>query len=374
VTQSVGEYTAPRDELESKLAEIWRMTLGRSPIGIDQDYFELGGDSLRAARLLEQISAAFGIKFPLTVLFQAPTIAALAELIRDQKEPQKAMAAEVRGGNECAPLFFVPGIYGEVLFSREIAIRLRSGYPVYALQPRGNDGYLGDCSIPEIAADYVRQIRDVQQKGPFMLIGNCWGGIVAFEIAQQLLGQGEEIALLALVNTPFPASLRRGPLRQIAHLSRRILFFIEKVYTLKPHQRLGYLSYMIRAFRDRMVATLKSTTLRAVNGLSALFRLQAGELRLTAFEINLEAAKSYTPKPYSGGLTYFWCERPLSPLLTRPAIGAWGELAGGSFKLIRIPGDNESTLLEPFIGDLAGKLDACLAVASSCPSSLPASY
>ena len=233
---------APRDEIERDLAAIWKEMLGVQQVSIDDDFFELGGQSLIAMRLFNRIRKEHGVELPLSVLFQAPTIAATAALLRETKglaaiEPsadgvdvsmqasaddqpsaehtpatadhaagELPFAAEVksssvstaprslveitRGGNR-PPLFCVHGAGGNVLNFRDLSWGLHHDQPFFALQARGVDGTTRPHrSIEEMARAYVEEIRALRPRGPYFLAGYSGGGVVAFEMAQQLKALG----------------------------------------------------------------------------------------------------------------------------------------------------------------------------------------
>ncbi len=221
-----SEFEAPRDEVEKTLNELWGKLLGVEGIGIHDSFFNLGGHSLIAVRLFNSIADRFKVNLPMSVLMQSPTIAGLGELIKAQS-PELASAATTNepahaaASNAAAlqyrhvvpmhagavadrtPMFMVSGMFGNVLNLSHLAHLLGEERPFYALQARG---LYGDAepheSFEEMAADYIAEIRKVQPSGPYILGGFSGGGIVAYEMARQLIEQGEEVLQVVMLDTP----------------------------------------------------------------------------------------------------------------------------------------------------------------------------
>jgi len=214
------EPQGPRDDLERQLVAIWKATLGVAPIGTADNFFDLGGHSLVAVRLFARIEAAFGRKLPLATLFSAPNIGELAALLREQGgvASWSSLAALQPRGNR-PPFFCVHAIGGNVLKFRALAAHLGPDQPLYGLQVRGFDGQQSPAtSVEEMAANYLAEIRQVQPHGSYYLGGQCFGGMVALEMARQLQAVGEQVALLAMFDDyapgytkllPCPALVRR---------------------------------------------------------------------------------------------------------------------------------------------------------------------
>ena len=188
---------------ERKLQSIWESLLGTSPIGLNQNYFELGGTSILAVRLFAQIGKEFQRKLPLSVLFEAQTVAQLAKVLQsDDSSSDRSPIVAIQPNGSRPPFFCIHGGGGNVLIYRALSQHLGSDQPFFGLQAQGLDGER-PCliTIEEMASLYVDEIRRVQPHGPYHLGGYCMGGTVAYEMAQRLRAQGEEVALLALFDT-----------------------------------------------------------------------------------------------------------------------------------------------------------------------------
>ncbi len=194
---------APHDETEKRLVQLWEELLRVKPISPRDNYFELGGNSLLAVRLMSRIDKLFQVRLPLSSLIHAQTIEALAQLIRgDVPETAWSPVVEIQKGNGGPKFFCVHGAGGNVLIYRDLARHLGPDQPFYGLQCQGLDGKNSPLeSIEEMAELYVREIQKVQPHGPYLLGGYCMGGTVALEMALQLKAKGESVSLLALLDT-----------------------------------------------------------------------------------------------------------------------------------------------------------------------------
>lgn len=219
-------YVEPRNDVERTLVGFWQDLLGVTKVGVEDSFFDLGGHSLIAVRLFAMVKKAYRVDFPISILFEAPTIAACAGLIIDQvglpdasaedatksaqkSAPQRRFTHLVpmhrgEGGNKM-PFFLVAGMFGNVLNLRHLAQLLGGDRPFYGLQARG---LYGDAephkTFPDAAKDYIAEMRQVQPKGPYLLGGFSGGGLIAWEIARQLEAAGEEVPLVVLLDTPIP--------------------------------------------------------------------------------------------------------------------------------------------------------------------------
>ncbi len=202
-------YSAARNPLEARLTKIWEEALGKSPIGRNENFFDLGGHSLLAVRLFTKIEEFFGESLPLSTLYQAPTIEELAMVLSGEQELHSwtsLVPIQTRGSNP--PIFCVHLVGGNVLGFSELSKLLGHDQPFYALQSVGLDGNEKPYArIEDMAGHYIQEIQTIQPHGPFFLAGGCMGGLVAFEMAQQLLVLGEKVAFLGMLETWLPQSV-----------------------------------------------------------------------------------------------------------------------------------------------------------------------
>jgi len=196
--------------LVEELRGIWQRLFNRSDIGPDDNFFDLGGHSLMAARLAHEVEALVGRPLPVASVFQAPTILAMAEMLSDQQwAPAWSSLVAIQPHGHRPPLFCLHGNEGDVFGWAKLAPLLEPDRPVFGLQAVGVDGK-APChqSFEEMAAHYVREMRSRQPQGPYYLIGHCAGGVLAYEVAQQLAAQGAPVGLLVLFDS-FPERLPR---------------------------------------------------------------------------------------------------------------------------------------------------------------------
>jgi amino acid adenylation domain-containing protein len=217
---------AARDSLEHLLVELWQEVLGRSPVGIHDNFFDLGGYSLLATRLFALIEDATGQRIPVATLFQAPTIAELAETIRNAGwETQWSSLVPISPGGSRIPLFYVTPYLISVLQLAHLGEELGADQPLYGLQPRGLDGSVEpDERIEDMAAHYISEIRSVQPHGPYLVGGHCAGSWVGFELARQLEAAGEEVAGVLLVDLG-PPGIDRPEISNWRYAWHRLKFF-----------------------------------------------------------------------------------------------------------------------------------------------------
>jgi aspartate racemase len=204
-------YVAARTPLETRLVGIWERVLELEPIGVTDRFFDLGVTSIVAATLFAQIEHELGGRLPLGAIFQAPTIESLARLIEEgDGNPRWTSLVPIQPQGSRTPIFCVHGGAGTILHLEPLATTLGADQPFYGLQARGLYGGARPLTTVEAMAEhYLTELRSVQPHGPYQLAGYCFGSIVAFDMAQRLIGDGEEVTLLAMFNGPSPSWIKR---------------------------------------------------------------------------------------------------------------------------------------------------------------------
>ncbi|UVT16100.1 MAG: amino acid adenylation domain-containing protein [Nitrospira sp.] len=206
---SVPVYVEPRDRMDVQMAALWQQVFGLDKVGVHDNFFDLGGHSLKAAQLFHLIEQVYGRHLPLATLFQAPTIAELTAVLTQERwvPPWHSLIAMQPNGST-VPVFLVPGVGGDVLWFAPLARLLGQAHPVYGLQARGFDGKAEPFdSVHEMAKHYIGEIRTRLPEGPYVIVGACTGGLVAYEMAQQLVGQNAAVSLV-IINSWHPSSYR----------------------------------------------------------------------------------------------------------------------------------------------------------------------
>ena len=201
-------FIAPRDRIEQKLAEIWSEILDINPVGVKDNFFELGGHSLLAINLMAKIQRRFDKQLALSTLFTNRTVEDLAALIREQKQEKTSSLVPIQTQGNKQAFFCVHPAGGHVLCYQELSQLLGNDRPFYGLQAQGfNQGEKVFTEVEDMAEFYVKNIQEFQPEGPLQIGGWSFGGVVAFEMAQQLLQQGREVSLLAILDSWVPILL-----------------------------------------------------------------------------------------------------------------------------------------------------------------------
>jgi len=204
----------PRSDRERKLVEIWKSLLDTDVIGISDNFFDIGGTSLKAVSLMIEIEKSFGKTLPLSVLLTEPTIEQLGSLLGPEIEARSSVVL-LRGGAAGPPIFFVHDGVGEILLYRNLAVRLQGDRPVYGIQPLSRS----DCPIlhtrlTEMVDYYAAEIRKVQPEGPYFVGGLCTGGLIALEIARKLDAMGHKVERVVLFDTPHNKARKKSLARK----------------------------------------------------------------------------------------------------------------------------------------------------------------
>jgi acyl transferase domain-containing protein/thioesterase domain-containing protein/acyl carrier protein len=208
-------FVAPRNELERRIADVWQSVLGIETIGAYDDFWELGGQSLLATQIVTRLKTALAIEMPLNALFQAPTVAKMAKYVsargHEERPPSSQILVSIQPQGSRTPFFCVHPVGGQVISYAELSQELGQDQPFYGLQSPPREFFPESSpSIEQMAALYNREIRSLQPSGPYLLSGWSMGGLVAWEMAQQLIKDGETVGLLALIDTPPPSLYREA--------------------------------------------------------------------------------------------------------------------------------------------------------------------
>jgi acyl transferase domain-containing protein/thioesterase domain-containing protein/acyl carrier protein len=369
-------YVEPRNDIERTLVGFWQDLLGVGRVGVEDSFFDLGGHSLIAVRLFALVKKTFAVEFPISILFEAPTIAACAALIEAQVGPVAqaapgaarpvAAAAPARRfthlvpmhrgeGGAKTPFFLVAGMFGNVLNLRHLAQLLGGDRPFYGLQARG---LLGEAEphrdFVTAAADYIAEMRQVHAGGPWMLGGFSGGGLIAWEIARQLEAAGEEVPLVVLLDTPLPlrpelsapdkalmklAELRAAGPRFLVDWARRRLEWEREKRRPRAEERAGEAAFHNAAIEAAFRAALPGFVMQRRAGPTVLYRPPLDRHFAVTGGRFVSRQREYVTHDNDLGRY-------------APAL-----------EVVEVPGDHDSMVLEPNVRVLAAHMRQVLAAA-----------
>ena len=337
----------PRDELEGQLVALWEEVLGTAPIGVQDDFHELGGHSLTAVRLMTRVEKVLGVRLPVSSVLEAATVERLASLLRKGQAPVRRPLVPLQPKGQGRPLFLVHPVGGNVFCYRDLARGLDR--PVYGLQavPDGEP-----ASLESLASRYLKAVREIQPEGPYLLGGWSLGGTIAYEMARQLEHDGEWVALLAMIDVAAPevSGEEPGDAALLVRLAEDLVRLSGQPVSLGPEV---LESLDLEAGLDRLL------TLGRAEGLLPP-DVETAQLRelFEVFRRNLRAARGYAPEGYGGRVTFFRAEGSMPPGTVDPTFG-WERLAATD--LHRLDGDHYSLLRAPQAEALAAALERQIA-------------
>ncbi len=342
------------DETTQRLLAMWRDLLSLDSIGLDDNYFDLGGDSALAVHLFARIEKEFGVKLPLATLFEAQTVSELTEVLRSRAQPAGwSPLVTVQSAGTRANFFCVHGAGGNVLIYRDLAKLLGPDQPFYGLQSRGLDGKEElQKSVPEMARDYVEAVQRVQPHGPYFLGGYCMGGTVAYEMAQQLSAKGETVGMVAMFDTAdWSKVAMKSKWARLGYQGQRLWFHLRNFMLLDATDKAKF-------FREKWKVLESRTTIwkGAIAGMLKHEGKQASESALLArvWANNDRCSADYKPQPLNVPIVHF---RPKEQYVVfRKSNASWTRLAQKGEKVVGLQVYPAGMLLEPFVQELAKSL------------------
>ena len=355
-------------EIERTLLGMFRSVLDRNDLGIDDDFFASGGHSLAAARLFAKIEAQLGKRLPLVTMFEAPTIRQLAMILRDKEwSPKWSPLVPIRANGTRRPLFLVHAIAGNVLNYKRLDAHLPANQPIYALQAAGlRDRRMETTTIEEVARTYLTELRSVQPEGPYYLGGFSSGGVVAYEMAQQLVRAGQDVATLLLFDTsvePTAAALfRSGRFRRAALRAVRAFW-----WNLGYLMRTGPRSFVQRKAHNFFL-NLRIMLYQIQSAYTKALGIPPPASFLTVEEVFIRALEEYVPEPYAGRAVLFRTEDSHS--YDPDNVATWNKLFRRGLDLADVVGDHETVFEEPQVKGLAKAIASYLEGGASEPGSL----
>ncbi len=350
-TIRTADFVSPRTDLERQVAAIWEKTLNMRPIGVKDNFFDLGGDSLMAAAMFAAVEELGKGRFPLSTLIEAPTVEELARRVREGAGRFTVSLVPIQPAGTRPPFFCVHSHHGDVLGYALLSRELGNDQPFYGLQSIGLSGEREPLmKIEEMAALYVREIRGVQPQGPYHIGGFCYGGVVALEIALQLNAMGEKTPLVMLIhNTPadFPGLVPRDALRRFWRRSIRERVEQHSKEVLKRGVFQGG-AYLAQGIGRQATNVMWRIVLSAYHMLGLSLPRALRKVDRT----NTQAIATYTPGRYPGRITLILAEESKGWYSADPRVD-WGGLAAGGYSVFYVPGAGGALFREPHVKTLA---------------------
>jgi amino acid adenylation domain-containing protein len=373
------DVVEPRTEIERRLKEIWERQLQISPIGVTDDFFELGVSSLVAANLFAAIEHELGSSLPLGAIFRAPSIESLAKLLEGSSgESRWTSLVPIQPAGTQPPIFCVHGGAGTILHLAALARRLGTDQPFYGLQSPGLYGGSTPLqSVEEMAAHYLQEMRQVHPGGPWRLGGYCFGSLVAFEMAKRLTAAGEDVELFMVFNGPSPSWIRRwgwhgnqpswreragkkpienmGEARKRSRRRKSLMRPFDAATKIvkrgpralvQPKKIVGYVSWTTRKPRTALALRM---------GRPIPERLREAYF----FGLHGHAEQVYAPEPWDGDAIVFYGAQ----LYEDPTLG-WNDYIRGELETVEVPGrhpGNRQAMMEPAVAFTAAALAERLA-------------
>ncbi|MDQ2688257.1 MAG: thioesterase domain-containing protein, partial [Armatimonadota bacterium] len=350
------DFAAPADEIEARILALWEELLPGRVIGVRDSFFEIGGHSLLAVRMMHRLEQLTAQKIPLAALFEEATIAHLAAVVRGGPRPDavpEPMVAFHTGGAK-TPLFFLHGDFGGGFYCTDLANNLGADQPLYTLPPHGIEGSPVPGTIEEMASEYLALIRRVRPQGPYLLGGYCNGALIAFEIAQQLLAQGEAVDALVLMEVDAPVARFKIGLHGLVKRTGRRLGLSARVQRRSA-------SGLQQASIPLWLA-LKKMRGGAEKATRVLLRKQGPDWAAIMPETYRKAPAWYTFRPYPGRITLLQAGESRLGVAQRE-LANWREIAQ-SVEIHHVPG-NHGTCLTVHNASLAAQIRAALEQSAS---------
>jgi non-ribosomal peptide synthetase component F/thioesterase domain-containing protein len=348
-------FVAPRNEYETLLAEIWRDVFGLPAIGIHDDFFALGGNSLRAAEFVVRLEKESGITIDLSTIIVRPTIEALANEIR--LDTTGSLIIPLRAKGTRPPLFCIHPGGGHLFHYLDLVRALPEDQPVYGLRPPNVDDLRQVWTVEALAALYRTEIRKFQRDGPYQLCGMSFGGLIAIEVASQLIESGAEVALLALFDTANPAKAMREPLSGALLLWRRYAAHLHRKYVLSLVR--GNYAEVTSMVRRSIESRIKSLAWRIVRGGSRVLNRPVPQRMHNMLATFSALNRSFKPRSFGGRLVLFRAKDRPGGLNGDQSLG-WGDVASGGVEVLFVPGGHISMMRPPNVLHLAKQLDSRL--------------
>ncbi|BCL39996.1 non-ribosomal peptide synthetase/type I polyketide synthase [Nostoc sp. MS1] len=356
VTERQSNFVAPADALQLQLAQIWEELLNVHPVGIRDNFFELGGNSLLAVRLMAKVHKLYQQELSLSTLLQGPSVEHLANVLRQQTTQRWSSLVEIQPGTSQRPLFFVHPVGGNVLCYVDLARNLGSEKPFYGLQSVGLNGEQPPYTrVEDMAAHYIQELQTIQPQGPYLLGGWSMGGLVAYEMAQQLHQQQQEVSALVLLDSRVPTSVPNlDDATLLTWFARDLSGLVGKNFTLLPDEIQNLKSEA--GLHYLLEQAIKADILPSDIEVTQMQRL------LEIFKANTRAMWNYQPKVYAQPIVLIRPQEVFSADFDDFGDASWGwHKFAQQLTIQTISGNHYSILAQPHVRVLAQQLREYLA-------------
>lgn len=315
--------------LTEVLTPIWERVLDRSPIGAEDNFFDLGGDSSLALKLFTEISSVCGRELPPVVIYQAPSIATLAAVLEQPTVPRFPALVQLRPGTKQPPVFIAHGMGGNIMDFYQVVKYFRTKNTIYGMQAKGIDGVEQPFErIEDMAQFFLDAIRELQPHGPYLLIGYSLGGLVTLEIAGRLSEDGEKVGLLAMLES-YPHRKYLSPRQRLRLLVRLAKRHATILVRLPLREALSYLAHPA----ERLVYMPRDGGSRNHRPSETWFTPAMHRMR----DCSYRALRNYRPRYYPGKIKFVRAETASGFPDDPSAI--WANLAK-EFEVETVPGDH----------------------------------
>ena len=372
-TSDSDRFIEARNQLELNLVQIWSKVLKIDKISVQDNFFDLGGHSLLAPYLITQIKEQLGKEIAVTTIFQNPTIEQLATIIQtDADSSNQSCLVPIQTQGSKPPFFCVPGAGGRPFYFYHLGRCLGKDQPFYSFE---NDLYqqFGEITrIEDIASIYLQAMQDLQPQGPYFLGGHSYGGNVAFEMAQQLVNQGQQVALLAIIDSSAPTYKDKQILldyinwdhaRWLAEVSKGIEVYLDKTIDI------SYETLQVLTVEEQLKYALNFFKL--ANMLPPNAETRQLEKIVQAYKNSCLCLIDYLPKQiYPGKITIIrageeLADDPNKDLIARDCEDSslgWSEFSTEPVEIHFVLGNHVSIMVEPHVQILAEELKVCLEI------------
>lgn len=352
--QALQKYTAgftvqsetsqeEKNKTTDAIKQVWSKELGITGIDVDDDFFDLGGHSMTAVKVMNGIEKEIGIKLPIAVLFENPTVRSLAKVIGNNHAfNAKKVVIPIKQDGKKQPIFLVHAGGLNILLYRSLSQYLHKDQPLYGLQGLGLDGDTTHIkSIETVAARYLTEVKEHEPDGPYIIMGYSFGGIIAYEMAKQLIEEGKEVQILGMLDTYAKIPVTKTKLALYAQKSWRQFkkaAFFGRSFVTRPAQTYRYQKLILKRKFDKNFAETEDE--------------QVYDYSPEVIEAYDSAYNNYVMQPLNVAIDLFRVKERIY-YLDDPDYLGWKRYAGKGVHVHSIPGDHKTFLIPPNSGVLA---------------------